>query len=404
MVALKRRRKSYHARAFVPSDLRPTVDRSEVWRALSTLDYRDALDRAAVWQGGLARLWAELRRYGDKMTREQIESLVNHYLQARLDEAEERVLEPVADTEVDADGINAGREVWADDLSTQIERTEAAIQYSRFESVEPLAREMLNGAGSQPSDTMFRTLCRRLLEARRDALWAELRALQGRRLAPRAFTSSAPAVISERAPKPSPLVSEVISSYDAGAIATWRPRSAQMAREGLAFFLRIIGDKPIGEVTAAELREYKIALRARKGKKGATLSAASITKHQSYVTGLFRWAHDGELIENNPAPKVLKPEKPNVADDEQRDAFTDGELGVIFGGDYGGLRAASPERYWIPLLMLYTGARNEEIAQLHVADVVNIEGVWCVDINANSLDKSLKNKSEVSSPIRVSRR
>lgn len=50
--------------------------------------------------------------------------------------------------------------------------------------------------------------------------------------------------------------------------------------------------------------------------------------------------------------------------------------------------------YWLPLLMAYTGARREEVAQLLVSDVEQDEqsGVWCIAIRPGE-GKSLKTAS-----------
>tara|TARA_R110002096_G_scaffold401525_1_gene598493 strand:- start:9 stop:443 length:435 start_codon:yes stop_codon:yes gene_type:complete len=53
-----------------------------------------------------------------------------------------------------------------------------------------------------------------------------------------------------------------------------------------------------------------------------------------------------------------------------------------------------PYEYWIPLLGLYTGARANDLCQLHMDDVYEeeIEGqkVWCISINDDTPDKRLK--------------
>ncbi len=43
-------------------------------------------------------------------------------------------------------------------------------------------------------------------------------------------------------------------------------------------------------------------------------------------------------------------------------------------------------------MALYTGARLEELAQLHLDDIREVEGVWCLDINDES-EKRIKSKS-----------
>ena len=391
MATLKRRGASYHARAYVPADLVPQLGRSEISRSLQTANYREALDRAAQLQGRLAAIWARMRSDPTAMTRDRFDELVDSYLQAAIDEAEEYIANsrPLAD---DEKGRNPDWDAWTGKLQDDIEDTEAAIRFNRYESVEELAHGLLKRTAMQPSATEFHILCRRLLQARREALWAELRGLQGHPMPRRRGSGAQTHAVSQVPPKVTPKVSEVAAEYDRLEMSRWKPRSIQMGREGLRFFVECVGDKPLGEVTRADLREYQAKLRARPGRRGAMLSDATVTKLQSYVTGLFRWAHAGEILDNNPAPSILKPARAALSDDEQRDAFSDEDLRTIFGGDFGDNRESRPERYWIPLLMLYTGARNEEVAQLHVADVRGVEGVWVIDINMDTADKTLKNK------------
>jgi integrase len=48
--------------------------------------------------------------------------------------------------------------------------------------------------------------------------------------------------------------------------------------------------------------------------------------------------------------------------------------------------------YWLPHIAAYTGARREEIAQLHVADVTDWNGRFTIRITDEEEDQSLKNK------------
>lgn len=47
-------------------------------------------------------------------------------------------------------------------------------------------------------------------------------------------------------------------------------------------------------------------------------------------------------------------------------------------------------QYWLPLLALMTGARQAEICQLRVDDVIQRDGVWLLDINEDGEAKSVK--------------
>jgi len=48
--------------------------------------------------------------------------------------------------------------------------------------------------------------------------------------------------------------------------------------------------------------------------------------------------------------------------------------------------------FWLPVLGLFTGCRIEELCQLHCSDVIQYDGIWCLDINDEG-EKRLKNKS-----------
>ncbi|WP_052278981.1 site-specific integrase [Solidesulfovibrio magneticus] len=54
-----------------------------------------------------------------------------------------------------------------------------------------------------------------------------------------------------------------------------------------------------------------------------------------------------------------------------------------------------PWRFGVPLLGLYTGARVEEISQLHVEDVKSVDGVLVIDINDNAEDKRVKTRDSM---------
>lgn len=85
---------------------------------------------------------------------------------------------------------------------------------------------------------------------------------------------------------------------------------------------------------------------------------------------------------------------------DDRDEFTTDELALIFSQDWflNGAGSISqkgatnwrPHYFWIPLLALVTGGRLNELAQLHLDDVVRAEkddAVWYLDFNLNEPDK-----------------
>lgn len=69
----------------------------------------------------------------------------------------------------------------------------------------------------------------------------------------------------------------------------------------------------------------------------------------------------------------------------RRRGFRSDELEKLFGA-LGEFRADDPTMFWVPALALYTGARAGEICQLSAEDVVEVDGVWCLDLSEFDAD------------------
>jgi integrase len=62
--------------------------------------------------------------------------------------------------------------------------------------------------------------------------------------------------------------------------------------------------------------------------------------------------------------------------------FSDDDLAKLFDSPmYREQSFAKASEFWFPLLGLYTGARINELAQLHVTDIAESDGVMIVNIN-----------------------
>lgn len=85
---------------------------------------------------------------------------------------------------------------------------------------------------------------------------------------------------------------------------------------------------------------------------------------------------------------------------DDRDEFTTDELGLIFSQEWflngagsisqTGVTNWRPHYFWMPLLALITGGRLNELAQLHLDDIVRAEkdaSAWYLDFNLNEPDK-----------------
>ncbi|MBI5907017.1 MAG: tyrosine-type recombinase/integrase [Burkholderiales bacterium] len=105
-------------------------------------------------------------------------------------------------------------------------------------------------------------------------------------------------------------------------------------------------------------------------------SAKTIEKEHGAIRALLTIAEHEEWREGNPASGVMLP----ADEKKKRRSYTPDECKAIFGSPV----FASGERpvagkgeaaYWIPLLLLFTGARREEIGQLSTDRIKTYEGI-----------------------------
>jgi hypothetical protein len=113
----------------------------------------------------------------------------------------------------------------------------------------------------------------------------------------------------------------------------------------------------------------------------------------SALGGFCRWMVSNDYLQANPVADML-PSK--IGPTNKRSTFTDDQLKALFTSplfttcrgdgwrevDQPGNVSVRDHRYWIPLVMLYSGARPGEIAQLFVGDVLEQHGMWTMSINA----------------------
>lgn len=100
----------------------------------------------------------------------------------------------------------------------------------------------------------------------------------------------------------------------------------------------------------------------------------------------------------NPFRTVSFDELARSAPADDRRAFEIHELRTLFTSPvYLGVMQPTGQvkesGYWVPLLGPFTGARLEELAQLRVADIQCINGVWCLRITDLEHDQSKKTSS-----------
>lgn len=239
------------------------------------------------------------------------------------------------------------------------------------------------------------------LEARSLAL--ELEAL---RLGSANALPASPAPPAE--PKPDELLSARIEAFlDEMAGKNRSEKNLMDTGHTLRLFLALGGDKPVQHVVADDIGRFMSAMRVwpanaskkpaykgltpteilAKARKDGTEGLAPRTreKHLDRLRLFFgTWLERG-LGTSNPCNGFNVTTK---AEDEtrSREPFTTADLQTIFSPDR--ILNTQPHKYWTPILGLYTGARLNELAQLHVEDIENIAGIWGMHIRRKTKNKA----------------
>jgi len=118
------------------------------------------------------------------------------------------------------------------------------------------------------------------------------------------------------------------------------------------------------------------------------MSTTSVNKHMFRLSSVLKFAVKEGHIQVNFAESMKIQQKRRA--DEERKAYTREDLNRIV--KHLPREEDRPERYWIPLLGMYSGMRLDEICQMYLTDVQQLDDVWCFHINDDQ-DKKLKTLS-----------
>lgn len=410
---------SYYARILVPVDLRAMLRRREVVRSLGTGVYREAQTRAGVWGGQVARLFIHLREVGSSMTMEQINILVQHYLATSLEECEEGRLESNSGDDDERDAIGLV-------LSDLLEETTYHLMDNNFTKVSPIADELLaqhkvSLAKDSPS---YRRLCRELLKAQQVVFKTEMERLEGRYWTSGYLDASGSPIHRQQGTPQNALgltpalsVGEALKLY----FEHYGHRLKQTNEDKVVVFRRFTESLSDGEqtlltkITKADCIRFrdscsKLPKRVPKSHRGKPMlelvegmqkdhpgyvhvTKSTVNQALTDVRHFFTWAirHDHYTEGRNPVDGIDL----EGVEGQGYEPYTDEELSKLFSSpEFKKQKTSYPARYWLPLVLLYSGARREEIAQLAPSDVKRETGVHYFDVAPEPAQgKRLKNKA-----------
>ncbi len=148
------------------------------------------------------------------------------------------------------------------------------------------------------------------------------------------------------------------------------------------------------------------AIEQSEKQNGPVLSSLTQSNYLDVLRDMLKMAVRKKFLLVNPASEVRPLKKETLSADKKRLPWTSQQLKGFFEGEFYrrcAVGSAKPYqksdlawRFWLPLIMLLTGARPNEIAQLHIADVKQTpKGTWYLDMVEDEGEdvKSLKTES-----------
>lgn len=207
---------------------------------------------------------------------------------------------------------------------------------------------------------------------------------------------------------------------------TWDGQTSFQARKTYQLFPELCGDKRLAHYTRDDAVRFKNTLcdlpanygkaacwrampaeqivEASKASGEKRLSARTVQRHLSVLSGLWDEELEARGVEANIFKGIKLPGGKRPQD--QRAMWPSSKLKLFFDtpiwrGCHSVDRRTKPgvlvfrdERFWLPLIALFSGMRQEEICQLDLADLREEAGIWVFDIHGRG-ERNVKNATAV---------
>lgn len=440
-----RRGAVYYVRMRVPSDLRERFGRREIWKSLGTREPLDARTLAAIARVRLLQAFDRVRKL-DVKDRIEIEKIIQDYFanEVALDAAIRR--SPNSYSPADIPFFRHSTEILEAELKSHLAVGEFSLVQDEAEALLNSDLPPSDSTESGPIDAKdYQKLLQGLLRAKLEATQIAKSRWHGdwsfdtprdpllRKVFPSEIHSrfgDGPSVHYE--PRASEIVTRKPKSHGGGKTLrelmalymkqrrTERPEYEKEYEQSLDWFEDYFGaSRPAASFTRLEINEYvnflldlpsrwkilypglriREAAERNKVDRRPTLKVKTINHGRlGHVSAIFRWAANKGHIPEDPTlgTRVDPPKKKTITSD--RMSFDPEDLQRIFHAPLftgcqsyrkwkiSGTLQVRNYRFWLPILAIATGGRLSELAQLHVDDVQEHEGLWFINVTEQDED------------------
>jgi len=277
-----------------------------------------------------------------------------------------------------------------------------------YDFISESADSILKKRGIKDLDSLdYKKLCRELLKAQVEVLGRLEKQVygnydhEGQTVVPgQAGTPAAPT-----APVRTDTLRQAVSDYKNEKMEDLKARTRHSYKSYLDHILQYFGEQTqLHTIDYSKVKEFRDGLKSGElSSQGNPLSPSRINNYLMLLKNIYDLAMRKDIqLTRNPAEGLrLKDNK--VRADQRQDIFSIDDLELMFikSKEYSKNGHVKPANFWIPLLGLYTGSRLEELCQLFISDVIEKDGLWCLDINeADAPDlKSVKTSEQRFVPL-----
>lgn len=414
----------FYFRLVVPKDLRPQLQKREIRIFLGVSKKLEAQRKAGVFSAIIWDMFDAVRRGDkrvDKLTVDKIKEIVRKHVEDRLLEDEiDRATRPTLPGAITIHDYIGSREQYEDEqdpsdaniecLEDWVSSCKLALGKNNYTHVKEDALEVgrKNGISTKEEDKEFKFLSRELLKAEIIITNQKLKRIYDEFRGEYAPLEAPVQVLPEVKPKSHPHANLKLSkavkvfieekaeekqvrastkgqnTMRLNQLVTWTndPAVTDITQDMLRDVMKLLSFYPKGKETSKKYRTWSLGKIRKHEADISEEDRLSIKTRQDYIrlyNSFLRWLKT--IYELSPwLDAILKAPKDTSSPNKKKAMFSQEDLLNIFSLPEYVAEDEKPYKFWLPLLALFTGARREELLQLHLSDFIIKDDTKCINI------------------------